>query len=75
MPDNAYKEYPPSATRCTSPMPTRSTPTSQHIQAHLPLPEPDGRDRTIGEVLALLAGVGATEAVLLAYPGTHPAGR
>ena len=27
-----------------------------HIQAHLPLPEPDGRERTIGEVLALLAG-------------------
>ena len=30
------------------------------IQAHLPLPEPDGRERTIGEVLALLAGDGAT---------------
>jgi hypothetical protein len=27
-----------------------------HIQAHLPLPEPDGREPTIGEVLALLAG-------------------
>jgi hypothetical protein len=27
-----------------------------HIQAHLPLPEPDGRKRTIGEILALLAG-------------------
>ena len=26
------------------------------IQAHLPLPETDGRERTIGEVLALLAG-------------------
>ena len=26
------------------------------IQAHLPLPEPDGRERTIGEILALLAG-------------------
>ena len=25
-----------------------------HIQAHLPLPEPDGRERTVGEVLALL---------------------
>ncbi len=31
-----------------------------HIQAHLPLPEPDGRERTIGEVLTLLAGTGAT---------------
>ena len=29
-----------------------------HIQAHLPLPEPDGRERTIGEVLALLTGTG-----------------
>ena len=28
------------------------------IQAHLPLPETDGRERTIGEVLALLAGAG-----------------
>jgi Winged helix DNA-binding domain len=26
------------------------------IQAHLPLPEPSGRERTVGEVLALLAG-------------------
>jgi hypothetical protein len=26
------------------------------IQAHLPLPETDGRERTIGEVLAVLAG-------------------
>ena len=33
-----------------------------HIQAHLPLPEPDGRERTIGEILALLVGPGATEA-------------
>jgi hypothetical protein len=30
------------------------------IQAHLPLPEPGGRERTIGEVLAVLAGDGAT---------------
>ena len=29
-----------------------------HIQAHLPLPEPDGQERTIGEVLTLLAGAG-----------------
>jgi hypothetical protein len=28
------------------------------IQAHLPLPEPASRERTIGEVLALLAGAG-----------------
>jgi predicted DNA-binding transcriptional regulator len=26
------------------------------IQAHLPLPEPSSRERTLGEVLALLAG-------------------
>jgi hypothetical protein len=31
-----------------------------HIQAHLPLPEPDGRQRTIGEVLALLSSAGPT---------------
>jgi hypothetical protein len=30
------------------------------IQAHLPLPEPGGRERTVGEVLAVLAGDGAT---------------
>jgi hypothetical protein len=30
------------------------------IQAHLPLPEPTGREHTIGEILALLAGDGAT---------------
>ncbi len=30
-----------------------------HIQAHLPLPEPDARERTIGEILALLAGTDA----------------
>jgi hypothetical protein len=29
------------------------------IQAHLPLPEPGSRERTVGEVLALLAGTGA----------------
>jgi hypothetical protein len=27
---------------------------SYHIQAHLPLPEPASRERTVGEVLALL---------------------
>ena len=26
------------------------------VQAHLPLPEPTGRERTVGEVLTLLAG-------------------
>jgi hypothetical protein len=30
------------------------------IQAHLPLPEPTGRERTVGEILALLAGTDAT---------------
>ena len=30
------------------------------IQAHLPLPEPASRERTVGEVLALLAGTDAT---------------
>jgi DNA-binding IclR family transcriptional regulator len=32
-----------------------------HIQAHLPLPELAGRERTVGEVLALLTGAGAAE--------------
>jgi len=31
-----------------------------HIQAHLPLPEPAGRERTVGEILALLTGTDAT---------------
>ncbi|HEX5300457.1 MAG TPA: helix-turn-helix domain-containing protein [Streptosporangiaceae bacterium] len=30
-----------------------------HVQAHLPLPEPVGRERTIGEVLAILTGTDA----------------
>ena len=30
------------------------------IQAHLPLPEPASRERTVGEILALLAGTDAT---------------
>jgi hypothetical protein len=30
------------------------------IQVHLPLPEPTARERTVGEVLALLAGVDVT---------------
>jgi predicted transcriptional regulator len=29
------------------------------IQAHLPLPEPFSRERTVGEILALLAGTDA----------------
>ena len=29
------------------------------IQAHLPLPEPASRERTVGEILALLAGTDA----------------
>jgi len=33
-----------------------------HIQAHLPLPEPTNQERTVGEVLALLAGTGPPEA-------------
>ncbi len=31
-----------------------------HIQAHLPLPEAAARERTVGEVLALLAGPDGT---------------
>jgi DNA-binding IclR family transcriptional regulator len=31
-----------------------------HIQAHLPLPEAVARERTVGEVLALLAGTDTT---------------
>ena len=31
-----------------------------HIQAHLPLPEPTARERTVGEVLALLTGTDST---------------
>ena len=30
------------------------------VQAHLPLPESTGRERTVGEVLALLAGTDTT---------------
>ena len=30
-----------------------------HIQAHLPLPEPVGRERTVGEVLTILTGTDA----------------
>ncbi len=31
------------------------------IQSHLPLPEPSSRERTVGEVLTLLAGSDAAE--------------
>ena len=31
-----------------------------HVQAHLPLPEPTARERTVGEVLALLTCTDAT---------------
>jgi hypothetical protein len=31
-----------------------------HIQAHLPRPEPDGRERTVGEILALRTGTDAS---------------
>ena len=34
-----------------------------HIQAHLPLPELTSRERTVGEVLALLTGTGVTVTV------------
>jgi hypothetical protein len=30
-----------------------------HVQTHLPLPEPTARDRSVGEVLALLTGTDA----------------
>jgi hypothetical protein len=30
-----------------------------HVQAHLPLPEPTTQERTVGEVLALLTGIGS----------------
>jgi DNA-binding IclR family transcriptional regulator len=30
-----------------------------HVQVHLPLPEPVGRERTVGEVLAVLTGTDA----------------
>jgi hypothetical protein len=30
-----------------------------HIQTHLPLPEPTTQERTVGEVLALLTGIGS----------------
>ena len=41
-----------------------------HVQAHLPLPEPTARERTVGEVLALLAG---TDATVACEPPARPA--
>jgi MarR family len=38
-----------------------------HVQAHLPLPEPTVRERTVGEVLALLTG---TDVTVTGKPGT-----
>ncbi len=52
-----------------------------HIQAHLPLPEPTARDRTVGEVLALLTGTDAagtgqpTAAAGSGDPGSGPGGQ
>jgi hypothetical protein len=33
-----------------------------HVQSHLQLPEPDGRERTVGEILVLLTGTDAPAA-------------
>ena len=30
-----------------------------HVQAHVPLPQPDGRERTVGEILTVLVGAEA----------------
>ena len=47
-----------------------------HIQAHLPLPEPTSQERTVGEVLALLAGTDPPEAGKpAAAAGTPGSGR
>lgn len=54
-----------------------------HIQAHLPLPEPATRERTVGEVLALLTGADASVTAVRGdppgepqsgLPAEHPAG-
>ena len=46
------------------------------IQAHLSLPEPDGRERTVGEILALLTGTDApaTDRVPVRRPSGPVAG-
>src|ERR1700756_3310505 len=46
-----------------------------HIQAHLPLPEPTSQERTVGEVLALLAGLDPPEVGKPAAAGTPGSGR
>ena len=47
-----------------------------NIQAHLPLPEPTSQERTVGEVLALLAGTDPPEAGKpAAAAGTPGSGR
>ena len=33
-----------------------------HVQSHLQLPGPDGRERTVGEILVLLTGTDAPAA-------------
>jgi hypothetical protein len=40
-----------------------------HIQAHLPLPEPTSQERTVGEVLSLLAGTSLDASRESAVPG------
>jgi DNA-binding IscR family transcriptional regulator len=44
-----------------------------HIQAHLPLPEPTARERTVGEVLALLTGTDANVACESTAAACEPA--
>src|ERR1700689_3705458 len=43
-----------------------------HIQTHLPLPDPAGRKRTVGEILALLGGT-AQDGADEDNPGAVPA--
>ena len=45
-----------------------------HVQSHLPLPEPDGRERTVGEILTLLTGTDAP-ASQPPRPAKHHSGR
>ena len=45
-----------------------------HVQAHLPLPEPDGRERTVGEILALLTGTDASTTARAAMEQAAQAG-
>jgi MarR family len=44
------------------------------IQAHLPLPEPASQEPAIGDVLAMLAGDGAAQELLLSAAGHEHAG-